>query len=205
MTDASDIQVPLPPSLTDKEPQVIEEKEPAIRIPSDPTIPTNHRGTLKLKALNHDPMDHLVSLARRLEKELWIQEQIRDGKYLVLNAKEEMVPLRYSGVTHAAMLQQYEKVNNDLLRYKYARVPESVDVNIHKPEPLKIILSDTVDLPPEVDEHTHEGVYTIEAPESPREQNFRAPDKEQLARNEFADLHNRVPTDEELKEFMNGD
>lgn len=72
-----------------------------------------------LKAMNHNPVSHLLVVYKRCERELERLEQIRDGN----------LEGRYSQVAYNELLGQMAKINTDLLRYRYARVSETVQVD----------------------------------------------------------------------------
>ena len=71
-----------------------------------------------LDQLQHDPIEELVKIHDRLERSLEIMEGIRDGKYKG----------RFSPEYYNQTLMLLQKNNADLLRYKYARVSETVRV-----------------------------------------------------------------------------
>ena len=70
----------------------------------------------RLEQLKFDPIEQMVILARKTDAELVVMRFNPDGSY-----KE-----RYSAVAYAALLATKQKLINDLMRYGYARVPESV-------------------------------------------------------------------------------
>lgn len=72
----------------------------------------------KLEVLNHDPLEQLVRLHDRLERTLENMEDIRDGR-----AKG-----KFSMEYYTQTLMLLQKNNNDLLRYGYARVSETINV-----------------------------------------------------------------------------
>jgi len=86
-----------------------------------------------MEHLDFDPLERLVKLYRDLEEE---------DKYWKMLRNHEMVeetsvsPLgtskkkrRYSIMAHTAVMTQMAKIGNDLMRYKYSRVPENVNEN----------------------------------------------------------------------------
>ena len=68
-------------------------------------------------------------------------EKIRTGEFVTLNADGNSRVIKYSGVAHAAILAQLQKVCSDLMRYKYGRVPETVELEIKEAQGLTINLS----------------------------------------------------------------
>jgi hypothetical protein len=88
------------------------------------------RSQTRLKDLGFDPIEKLVRLYERLEAEDAVYQELRNaGAVLLMDKKGNTKPAkRYSGVAHAAILAQMQKVSSDLLRYSYGRVPEGVDL-----------------------------------------------------------------------------
>jgi uncharacterized protein YciW len=81
----------------------------------------------KMKARGYDPIDGLVDQYERLRKEDEFYTALRDGTLVKANPNGTL--MRYSGVAHAAILAQLSRVHESLLRYNYARVPETVDLS----------------------------------------------------------------------------
>lgn len=67
-----------------------------------------------LEANGYDPINELVTLHHRLLAE--------DQFWSMLRENPRMYPVRYSGMTHANILSQIEKVASQLLRYGYRAV-----------------------------------------------------------------------------------
>lgn len=72
----------------------------------------------KLKVLKHDPLEELVKLHTSLKGSKKYMEEVRDGK------REG----KFSAMWYADCLAQIERVNAGLMRYRYARVSETVKV-----------------------------------------------------------------------------
>ena len=97
-------------------------------LPKTPRMTSRER----LDALGHDPLVELVELSQRLKATLTAMEMIRDGL-----AKGKFSPEYYSQT-----LTLLQKTNNDLLRYGYARVSETVVVEQQGSPMLSITLTD---------------------------------------------------------------
>jgi hypothetical protein len=82
-----------------------------------------------MEHLEFDPLERLIKLYRDLEEE---------DQYWKMLRRHEMVeetsvsPLgvtkkkrKYSIMAHTAVMAQMAKIGNDLMRYKYSRVPEN--------------------------------------------------------------------------------
>lgn len=102
----------------------------------------------KLHELKFDPLEAMVKLYDKLLEEEKIYCTIRDGKRHMVTQDGKVRSVKYSAVSHASILSQLEKVAADLLRYKYGRVPETVDVAHHDVGGLIINLG--------VDQYDHE-------------------------------------------------
>jgi hypothetical protein len=98
----------------------------------------------RLAQLDFDPIERLVNLYKELDEEIRYMRDLRDFKVPshITAEGEELKPPRYSAVALAAILAQKEKVANDLLRYGYGRVPETVNINETQNSPLVIQLTD---------------------------------------------------------------
>ena len=94
-----------------------------------PTTKSESRN--KLKKLSFDPIEKLVNVYDKLEAKHKHFEALRkEGPIIHIDDNGEVVNrVRYSHLGHAAILSQMEKVASQLLRYKYSRVPETVNVN----------------------------------------------------------------------------
>ena len=88
----------------------------------------------KLAELGFDPITKMVQLYERLTKEDQYWEMMKGKSNNVqLDAEgKEVKRTRYSSHAHAAVLGQLEKVINNLMRYNYGRVPETVNLNLEK-------------------------------------------------------------------------
>lgn len=85
----------------------------------------------KLKKLDFDPIEKLVNLYDKLEKENEFYLKLREaGNAIQIDDNgNEVKRIRYSYVGHTNVLSQLEKVSSQLLRYRYARVPETVNID----------------------------------------------------------------------------
>jgi len=101
------------------------------------------RSRQRLAELKFDPIEKLVMLYKKLEEEdKWYVELRKATSVKVLGKDgKPQKTLRYSAVAHSTVLAQLEKIGNDLLRYGYGRVSETVNVNNQNPSPLLINLS----------------------------------------------------------------
>lgn len=88
----------------------------------------------KLKSLGVDPIDYMVNTYDEITAE--IEEQQKLKKYPVILADGSK--RRYSAEMHARLLEIKQKIGNDLMRYGYARVPETIGLNSTEPKGLVI-------------------------------------------------------------------
>lgn len=86
----------------------------------------------RLEQLKFDPILRMVQQYERLEEDIYNLTHNPDGTY-----KEKFSHLAYSSM---ALIQQ--KITNDLIRYGYARVTETTNVNNNNVGPLMIQLTD---------------------------------------------------------------
>jgi hypothetical protein len=92
------------------------------------------KSVAKLRQLGFDPIDVMVALYRKLQKEEQRLVMIRDNTMVGTYQK-------YSSIAHAQILSQMRDIANDLMRYGYGRVPETVNVENHSATPLTIVMT----------------------------------------------------------------
>ena len=95
----------------------------------------------KMAKRSFDPVDALLDNYERLLKEDAYWTSIREGSEVHLK-KGSGHKIRYSAVTHAAILAQISKIGETLLRYGYARVPENEPEEQHVSQPFIVSLTD---------------------------------------------------------------
>jgi|SaaInl4_135m_RNA_FD_contig_71_898004_length_16358_multi_5_in_0_out_0_1 hypothetical protein len=104
------------------------------------------RSRVRLAQLGFDPIERLVNMYDLLEKEHKYWLELRESGLSIVRLDTIGEPIkkkgkiRYSGVAHAAVLAQMAKVCNDLLRYSYGRVPDTLPNGGDKASPLVINL-----------------------------------------------------------------
>ena len=100
------------------------------------------RSVRKLRELAYDPIEKMVQLYERLVDEEALWARVRSGieTTLITGDDGKIRSIRYSAVAHAAVLAQMNKVNSDLLRYGYGRVPETVNFDTPALPPMFIQL-----------------------------------------------------------------
>ena len=74
----------------------------------------------------YDPMEELIKTRAELVKRIEYQDDVRDGKIVRLNSggKERY----YNEEMHMKLYDQLTKIDDALMRYKYARVPETTNI-----------------------------------------------------------------------------
>lgn len=92
----------------------------------------NPRAIRKLMELNFDPIEKMVQLYNNLTEQIETMLDRKEAGYKI------------SEMALGSMMATQQKLVNDLLRYGYARVPESINVNTPKPTTLgmNIFLTD---------------------------------------------------------------
>ena len=120
--------------------------EPQQRVPESSDALVMTPSVHKLAWLNFDPIEELIKQYKRLTEEDEWHRDVRLGKITWLNADGEPKNMRYSSVAHAATLALLQKTANDLMRYKYARVPETANLNVaQKPKGMTVRLHKTIE------------------------------------------------------------
>ena len=115
-----------------------------------PDVPSNYKGrkpgsvtrhnksaVVKLYELGFDPIEKLVQLYRDISKEIEELDTLKLHPVMLPNGEVR----RYSSMTHAQLLATQQKLINDLMRYGYARVPETVNVKTETPKGITINLT----------------------------------------------------------------
>lgn len=93
----------------------------------------------KVLGLGYDPIVELVAQHRHLMEEIRTLQNIRDGSLVRLDkdGKEE----KYSRMHYVELMTLAQKISADLLRYRYARVPEMGDFLRAAPMVMKVQLT----------------------------------------------------------------
>ena len=97
----------------------------------------------RLEELGHDPLEKLAALHEHLLDEEEKHRLMRDGLYTVIGKDGKEYRARYSPVAHTAVMALIEKVNNDLMRYRYARIPETQQVEFDMPVGMVINMTES--------------------------------------------------------------
>ena len=106
----------------------------------------NKNGIIKVSSVErlafhkYDPIGKLVELARTIEKEIQFQLDLRDGT--TVRIRPDGKPMMYSARTHMELFAGLQKINSELLRYGYARVPEVNEAPKPPAQPLLVKLHD---------------------------------------------------------------
>lgn len=108
----------------------------------------------RLQELGFDPIQKLVQLYEDITKEIAELDELKMNPKMLKNGDVR----RYSSMAHAQLITTQQKLINDLMRYGYARVPETVNVKPELPSGITINLTpkggqfvaeDVVDITPE--------------------------------------------------------
>lgn len=91
----------------------------------------------RLAESGFDPIKKLVQLYEEINKEIADLENLKLRPVMLSNGDTR----RYSSIAHAQLLTTQQKLINDLVRYGYARVPETVNVKPEVPPALVINLT----------------------------------------------------------------
>ena len=114
----------------------------------------NKSAVVRLKELGFDPLEKLVDLYNEISNEIEELNRLKEAPLMLKNGDTR----RYSSMAHAQLINTQQKLINDLMRYGYARVPETVTVKQDIPLGMTINLTpkggvfspdDVVDMLPE--------------------------------------------------------
>lgn len=92
---------------------------------------------VRLAQLGFDPLEELVKLYHNVSKEIEEMQVLKTTPFICKNGDTR----RYSSMAHAQLLATQQKLSNDLMRYGYARVPETVNVKQDVPLGMTINLT----------------------------------------------------------------
>jgi len=98
-------------------------------------------GGVKLEAIGFDPIQALADKFHDLQCEIEYQEKLKKNLIVPLTNTGKVV--NYYADHHLSLLNSQINVADKLLRYKYARVPETINVNEDNNKSLVINLSPT--------------------------------------------------------------
>lgn len=114
--------------------QEIKDNSPVVQFtPQAPqaSIVNPNQSVEKLNSLSFDPIQRLVNLHDRIDKEIYELQYMQDG-----TARR-----KFSQVAFVQLMGIQQKISADLMRYGYARVQEVQKVEAATLEPIKIILT----------------------------------------------------------------
>jgi hypothetical protein len=101
--------------------------------PNVPTVKKYTRGSNNarrmLAQLQFDPIAQMIVAYQEVDKEIAEMNELKQ----VTMVREDGSVRKYSSMAHGQLLVLKQKIINDLLRYGYARIPESVNINSEKP------------------------------------------------------------------------
>ena len=97
------------------------------------------RSIAKLKKLGYDPITILVATHNYICLEIERQEKIRDGQVVELTTTGKVKA--YRPEVHHALLDRLIKIGENLMRFKYGRVPEVLEQLKDPPKSLIINLT----------------------------------------------------------------
>lgn len=115
------------------------------------------RSIQRLAQLDFDPIGELVQKYRKIEKELELQEELREGR--VVHLKPDGKARQYYADQHMAIYDKLLSVADKLLRYGYGRVPETSIVKNEAPPAFIVNLAKPGEqyvVAPEADEGDYE-------------------------------------------------
>jgi len=124
--------------------------DPTMTVQQPAEVPGNRRGrkpgsvtrhsksaVVRLAELGFDPIEKLVDLYHEISKEITELEQLKTNPLVLKNGDTR----RYSSMAHAQLITTQQKLINDLMRYGYARVPETVNIKPEAPKGITINLT----------------------------------------------------------------
>lgn len=92
----------------------------------------NKSAVKRLQELGFDPLEELIKLFDRVNEEI-------DDMLALKEAPKKLTDgtfRRFSQMAYASLIATQQKLSNDLMRYGYARVPETVIVEKEIPRPV---------------------------------------------------------------------
>lgn len=113
----------------------------------------------RLRELGFDPIEKLVQLYEQIDNEITDLTRLKEAPILLKNGETR----RYSSMAHASLLTTQQKLINDLMRYGYARVSETVNLKNNTPPGL------TINLTPKDGVFNVDGVIDIDVDEDNEE------------------------------------
>ena len=124
--------------------------DPTMTVQQPAEVPGNRRGrkpgsvtrhsksaVVRLAELGFDPIEKLVQLYHDISREIEELDQLKLTPLMLKNGDTR----RYSSMAHAQLITTQQKLINDLMRYGYARVPETVNIKPEAPRGITINLT----------------------------------------------------------------
>jgi hypothetical protein len=97
----------------------------------------NKSAVIRLAELGFDPLEKLVQLYGEITTEINELNELKTNPKVLKNGDIR----RYSSMAHAQLITTQQKLINDLMRYGYARVPETVNIKPEAPKGITINLT----------------------------------------------------------------
>ena len=88
-----------------------------------------------------DPIDEMIETYEEIKRELEALERSKYEPVVFIGRDKKERKIKYSHMAYATLLALKQKVAADLIRYGYARVPETVNVDAPSVAPLVINLT----------------------------------------------------------------
>ena len=110
--------------MTAEDPSVEKTQPPARKPLNKNSVQSIYAASRMMAQYNFDPLEKLMKLYEKVQGEIQWMERLKDGSLVCKDGTTH----KYSKMAHAALLAQQQKLLNDLMRYGYSRMPETLNV-----------------------------------------------------------------------------
>lgn len=93
----------------------------------------------KLRELKFDPIERLLDTHKKLTEQIEYYDKIRDNK--IVAYRQDGKERNYPQAVHMELYDKRAKIELELLKYNYSKVPETVNINDDRPLGLVVNLT----------------------------------------------------------------
>jgi hypothetical protein len=101
----------------------------------------SHESIMKLEKLGFDPIEEMVKLFHDIQAQITFQENEQEVARALTAKGDYKTRTRYSAMAHSALMESRRNIIVDLMRYRYGRVPETVNLTQKDLPPMVIQLA----------------------------------------------------------------
>lgn len=110
--------------MTAEDPSVDKKQPMSRRSPLNTTPKSIYAASRYMALKNFDPLEKLIKLYEKIQGEIQWMERLKEATVVCKDGTTH----KYSKMSHHKLIEQQQKLLNDLMRYGYSRMPETLNV-----------------------------------------------------------------------------